>query len=222
MHDTALLSGEAFANLYCEKGQTVVDIGGQDVNGSLRSFFENRGIKYISVDMVEDKSVDVVVKSGERLPFDDNSVDCVVSSSVMEHDSVFWITFKEMCRITKLGGFIYASAPSDGPYHVYPVDCYRFYSDSAQALAFFSSMTYGSIPAYSTKVVENMHIRPSGFYDIKMSFTDWIAVWQRVEEPTIDIQTPKEIRENAGKLEVELKEKGLKIDKTFNFSSLFQ
>jgi len=56
-----MVSGNGFAEVYGKPGLTVVDIGGQDVNGSLRKCFESRGMKYISVDMVEHPSVDVVV-----------------------------------------------------------------------------------------------------------------------------------------------------------------
>jgi hypothetical protein len=44
------------------------------------------------------------------------------------------MTFLEMCRILKPGGFIYINAPSAGPYHGHPGDCWRFYKDSWKAL----------------------------------------------------------------------------------------
>jgi hypothetical protein len=59
MHYTALISGSLFAKLYGKNNQIVVDIGGKNVNGSIRQYFENLGAKYICVDMEEHKSVDV-------------------------------------------------------------------------------------------------------------------------------------------------------------------
>lgn len=56
-----MASGDGFAEVYGKPGFIVVDVGGQDVNGSLRNCFESRAMKYISVDMVEHPSVDIVV-----------------------------------------------------------------------------------------------------------------------------------------------------------------
>jgi hypothetical protein len=36
--------------------------------------------------------------------------------------------------VTKENGFIYINAPSNGGYHTYPLDCWRFYPDAALAL----------------------------------------------------------------------------------------
>jgi hypothetical protein len=41
MHETALISGKSFAETYGKKNYTVVDIGGLDINGSLRKYFKN-------------------------------------------------------------------------------------------------------------------------------------------------------------------------------------
>jgi hypothetical protein len=40
-----------------------------------------------------------------------------------------------MSRIVKSGGLIFLLAPSRGPEHRYPVDCWRFYPDGFRALA---------------------------------------------------------------------------------------
>ena len=80
MHDTASISGKLFAEIYGCAKKIVLDIGGKNFNGSLREFFEKRGMKYICVDMEEDSSVDVVVKPGEKLPFETGSVDLIAVS----------------------------------------------------------------------------------------------------------------------------------------------
>ncbi len=69
MHDTSLKCGKAFSESYGIQNGLVIDIGGRDVNGSLRSFFEEKGMKYMCIDMEEDNSVDIVVPPGEKLPF---------------------------------------------------------------------------------------------------------------------------------------------------------
>ena len=138
MHDTALIAGMSLSQTYGQEGMVVIDIGGKNVNGSLRDFFTSRGMTFISIDMEAHPSVDIVVQPGERLPFEDGSVDLVVSTSCFEHDPCFWLTFREMTRIVKLGGAIYVNAPSGGQYHKYPGDNWRFYSDAGQALAYWS------------------------------------------------------------------------------------
>ena len=96
MHFTSLKSGQAFSESYGIKNGIVVDIGGRNVNGSLRAFFEKLGMKFICIDMESDPSVDIIVPPGENLPFEVGSVDLIVSTSCFEHDPCFWLTFKEI------------------------------------------------------------------------------------------------------------------------------
>ncbi len=72
--------------------------------------------------------------TNEPFPFRNDFADCVVSSSQMEHDDFFWMTFLEYVRIIKPGGFIYINAPSNGYYHRYPNDNWRFYPDCGHVL----------------------------------------------------------------------------------------
>ena len=177
MHDTAITSGDAMAHIYGKPGLVVLDIGGQDVNGSLRQSFESRGMKYICVDMVEHPSVDIVVGPGEPFPFEDGSVDIIVSTSCFEHDPCFWLTFREMARVVKEGGYIYVNAPSNGPYHGFPGDNWRFYGDAGQALAYWSGRTFEG-KSYPTDVEESFHVLPQ-----KDIWTDFICVWKRISSP---------------------------------------
>ena len=135
MHDTAMEYGAAFFNTYLKdtKDLTIVDIGSQDVNGSLRSVAPPNN-KYVGVDFVNAKGVDVVITDPYSLPFENESVDVVVSSSCFEHSEFFWLLFTECLRILKPTGLLYINAPSNGTFHRYPVDCWRFYPDSGVAL----------------------------------------------------------------------------------------
>ena len=196
MHDTALISGCLFSETYGREGLIVVDIGGQNVNGSLRSFFENKGMKYICVDIAQHNSVDIVVKPGDKLPFEAGSIDLIVSTSCFEHDPCFWLTFKEMTRILKLGGFIYVNVPSNGSYHCWPGDNWRFYSDAGQSLAYWSGIQVANEEVYPVKVVETFHVLPLS--DI---WIDFICVWKRVQDKETSITTSQEILENIGFLE---------------------
>ena len=196
MHDTALISGMLFSETYGEKGKVVIDVGGQDVNGSLRKFFVERGMKYICLDIVEHPSVDVVIKPGDKLPFETGSIDLIVSTSCFEHDPCFWLTFKEMSRILKLGGHVYINAPTNGAYHTHPGDNWRFYSDAGQALAYWSGVQMANEVIHPVKVVETFHVLPLG--DI---WIDFVCIWERVNEKETEITVSNEIVQTVGMLE---------------------
>jgi SAM-dependent methyltransferase len=78
--------------------------------------------------------VDVVLEDPYSLPFETASTDVVISSSCFEHSEMFWVLFIEIMRILKPHGLFYLNAPSNGDFHRYPVDCWRFYPDSGRAL----------------------------------------------------------------------------------------
>ena len=136
MHVSALKHGQLFFDTYLgrEADVTIVDIGAQDINGSLRHGAP-AGCRYIGVDFVPGPGVDVVLDDPYRLPFADASVDVVVSSSCFEHIEFFWLMFNEALRVLAPGGLLYLNAPANGDFHRYPVDCWRFYPDAGAALA---------------------------------------------------------------------------------------
>ena len=112
----------------------VLDLGGADVNGSYRPIFAARHYRYLTAD-IADAGVDIPLTDPYRLPLADASVDVVLSGQMLEHCEYFWLTFQEMVRVMKPDGFLFLIAPSGGPIHRYPVDCYRFYPDAYAALA---------------------------------------------------------------------------------------
>lgn len=135
MHPSAMQNGQLFFNTYLSESSTsvVVEIGAQDVNGSLRDVAPP-GVRYIGVDFVVAKGVDVVLTDPYSLPFESESVDVVVSSSCLEHSEMFWLSFTECLRILKPDGLLFINVPSNGAFHRYPVDCWRFYPDAGSAL----------------------------------------------------------------------------------------
>jgi SAM-dependent methyltransferase len=208
MHYTSLKSGQAFSESYGIPNGLVVDLGGRNVNGSLRGFFEKKGAKFVCVDMDADASVDIVVPPGDKLPFEDGSVDLIVSTSCFEHDPCFWLTFKEMTRIIKPSGYIYINAPTSGPYHTYPGDNWRFYSDAGQALAYWSGKQVSNENIYPVKVIETFNV-------LGNVWNDFICVWQRVNIENIEknIVVHDDIIKNIGILEQTINNYGLKTRK---------
>lgn len=135
MHPTAMDNGRLFFDCYLQGRDrpTVVDLGSQDVNGSLRGV-ATAGCRYVGVDFAAGRGVDVVLDDPCSLPFESASVDAVVSTSCFEHVEFFWLVFNEILRILKPDGLFYLNAPSNGEFHRYPVDCWRFYPDAGAAL----------------------------------------------------------------------------------------
>ncbi len=135
MHPSALKNGKLFFETYASSlaGATIIDIGAQNVNGSIKDVMPPH-LNYIGVDFVQGKGVDVILDDPYKLPFDDASIDIVVSNSCLEHSEMFWLAFLEMLRVLRPNGLLYLNVPSNGDFHRYPVDCWRFYPDSGQAL----------------------------------------------------------------------------------------
>ncbi len=151
MHDTAMQFGEAFFKTYLKnaEGLKIVDIGSQDVNGSLRSVAPPNN-EYIGVDFVAGKGVDVVITDPYSLPFENESADVIVSSSCFEHSEFFWLLFNDCLRMLKPKGLFYINAPSNGVFHRFPVDCWRFYPDSGFAL-----QNWGRRSGYNCALLES-------------------------------------------------------------------
>ncbi len=138
MHPTAFKNCQLFFKKYARAfdgvpNVRIIEIGSQDVNGSLRSTAPP-AFEYMGVDFVKGRGVDVVLDDPYSLPFDDESADIVISSSCFEHSQMFWLVFLEVMRVLKPAGIFYLNAPSNGAFHRYPVDCWRFYPDSGGAL----------------------------------------------------------------------------------------
>jgi SAM-dependent methyltransferase len=118
----------------------VLDVGGADVNGGYRSIFCRTDFSYVTADLAPGEGVDVVLSDPYKLPVESASFDIVISGQMLEHCEMFWLAFAEMVRVVKDDGFILLIAPSSGPIHQYPVDCYRFYPDAFKALAKYSNI----------------------------------------------------------------------------------
>lgn len=137
MHLSSYRHVEDLAQRYLSAGASLViaDLGSQDVNGSYRPIFEQEMWRYVGLDLQAGANVDVVLPSSSRIPVRSGTYDVLVSGQAIEHMEHFWLTWLEVTRVVKPGGLIFLVAPSRGPEHRYPVDCWRFYPDGMRALA---------------------------------------------------------------------------------------
>jgi SAM-dependent methyltransferase len=189
MHPTALSWAERFFATYDPPAaQTVIDVGSQDVNGSLKSVCPRKN-RYIGVDFAKGKGVDVVLQDPYKLPFEDAHADVVVSSSVFEHSEMFWLLFNEILRVLKPAGLFYLNVPSNGFFHRFPVDCWRFYPDSGRAL-----VSWGKRSGFDPMLLESFVGDQGGSTD-EGTWNDFVAVF--VKDRRQAARHPKRILDSA-------------------------
>lgn len=126
--------------LRAEQPLHVFDIGSYDENGTYRPLFTRPGWTYTGIDLSAGPNVNIVLASPYRLPLPNSCADVVVSGQAFEHVEYFWLTMLEMARVVRTGGYVFLIAPSRGPEHRYPVDCWRFYPDGFAALAKYAGL----------------------------------------------------------------------------------
>jgi SAM-dependent methyltransferase len=171
MHKSARKYGKQFFETYAsqEVPQKIVDIGGMNVNGSLREYAPKQS-EYISVDYSKGNGVDIILSDPYTLPIETASIDICVSSSCFEHSELFWVTYLEILRILKSTGVFYLNAPSNGQYHTYPVDCWRFFPDAGLALE-----TWGIRNNYNNMLLESFIAQKEGGEE----WEDFVAIFLR-------------------------------------------
>jgi len=152
MHLSAYNNAQRFYDVYNKSfadGFKVVEVGSQNVNGSMRPIFE-RDCDYTGLDWVDGKGVDIVLTEAYKFPIPDECADIITCSSAFEHSEMFWVTFLEVMRILKPQGLFYMNAPSNGGFHQFPVDCWRFFPDSGKAF-----VTWGKHNGYKPALLES-------------------------------------------------------------------
>jgi SAM-dependent methyltransferase len=113
------------------------------------------------------QGVDIVLTDPYRYPLETGSADMVVTSSCFEHAEFFWLSFLEILRILKPEGVVYLNVPSNGKYHRYPTDCWRFYPDAGLALSRWAQRN-----GMRTLLLESF----TGWQDSEM-WNDFVAVF---------------------------------------------
>lgn len=141
MHHSSYKKMENFKNTYLNPDENlkILDVGSFD--GSNRSFnhrkiFNTEKWTYEGLDLKKGPNVDIVVKN----PYKWNNIkketyDVIISGQVFEHIEFFWLTMEQINRVLKPGGFCCIIAPSAGPVHKNPLDCFRFTAKGMKALA---------------------------------------------------------------------------------------
>ena len=153
MHQSALDSFNEFKKIYLDKISkpeiNLVEIGSLAVNSSVKNSL-NKKIKYIGADICKGENVDIVLDDPYKFPFEDESIDAIISISTFEHTEFFWLTYLEILRVLKKDGLFFLNAPSNSKFHRHETDNWRFYPDSSLALE-----NWGKKNNYNPKVLEH-------------------------------------------------------------------
>jgi len=183
VHKSSLDKMLAFRKKYLEGKKNepllILDLGSFDVNGSYREYFDCFSWTYRGIDMAAGKNVDIVLQDPYNWrEIKSGSADVVISGQAFEHIEFFWLTMLEIARVLKQGGLCCLIAPSGGPAHLYPVDCWRFYADGFAALARFSSLEVLEI--YSQE-------GPTGYSDGSDMWQDMVLVCRKPVLPKVSL-----------------------------------
>lgn len=175
MHLTAEQNAKRFFETYVQQTTSPIQILeiGACIGGFNIRTLKPQNATYIGVDLHQVPGVDIVLDDPYILPFEDNSMDFVISSSCFEHSEFFWLNFTETLRVLKPSGLFYLNAPSNGAFHRFPVDCWRFFPDSGHAL-----VNWGKRNGYNCGLLEQY--TSNKLNDI---WSDYVAVFIK------DIQT---------------------------------
>lgn len=189
MHQTAFENCQYFFDCYGKDiakfnpKAKVIEIGSRIVKGS----FENGSIRgtapkefeYVGLDFERGEGVDLLLKDPYVLPIEDSSVDVVLSSSCFEHSEMFWLVYLEITRVLKPTGLFYLNAPSNGYFHRFPVDAWRFYPDSGRAL-----VTWGKRNQLNNALLESYTT-----YQREAVWSDFCAIYIKDEAFVDDYPT---------------------------------
>ena len=116
----------------------VVDIGGGLNKGFYDNFKSVKDAKIINLDLKNPSgSPNKIDLEENRLPFQNNSVDCILMFNILEHIFNFKFLLEEVSRSLKTGGTVLGFVPFLINYHPDPNDYFR-YTEEALEKIFFS------------------------------------------------------------------------------------
>ena len=145
-----------FKNLDSKNKFRVLDVGSLDVNGSYRNLFDADFWFYDGLDMEHGENVDFVpIDPYDWTELKSNTYDLVISGQALEHIEFPWKTFENIERVLKPSALCCIIAPSSGPEHKHPVDCWRFYPDGMNALSKHANLETLSCTINEQKTADN-------------------------------------------------------------------
>jgi len=159
------------------EGQTVLEVGSMDVNGSARPHLEAlRPSKYVGVDIMSGPGVDEICAVEDLVArFGADSFDVVVSTEMIEHVRDWRGAFDQMKRVLRPGGLLVLTTRSIGfKIHGYPYDFWRYQPEDIRFI----------LRDFTDLLVEEDELAPGVFAIARKPIT-----WQPVNLSTIALHS---------------------------------
>jgi SAM-dependent methyltransferase len=118
-------------------GREVLEVGAQDVNGSLRPHIESLGpTRYVGADIEMGSGVDDIVDAGDLVShYGPESFDLVVTTEMVEHTREWRLVMSNLKRVLRPGGHLLVTTRSPGfHYHGWPYDFWRYTQEDMRTI----------------------------------------------------------------------------------------
>ena len=130
-----------------KSGLTILEVGSKEVVGQSLLKKKIRNAKYIGLDIQKGKNVDIIADAHEMSNLiENNSIDCVYSSSVFEHLYAPWLVAEEISKILKLEGYVCIETHFTYQAHERPFNFFNF-SDLGLRVLFNKNLGFDCIDA---------------------------------------------------------------------------
>lgn len=113
-----------------EAGERVLDYGCG--NKPYKELFGSKFRTYVGADIAGNRGAELELDEEGKVPAEDESFDCVLSSQVLEHVTSPKLYLREAHRLLKPGGSLVLSTHGTWPYHPDPHDYWRWTIEGLQ------------------------------------------------------------------------------------------
>jgi len=189
-------------------GKRVLEVGSQDINGSVRCIFNLLNpCEYIGVDMEKGKGVDVVCPSEKLVEmFGENSFDIVVSTEMLEHVLTWKTAVSNLKRVVKPNGCLLVTTRSHGfKYHGYPFDFWRYELEDFQEI-FADTQIVKIEKDFEPPGVFLKAVKPENFAEKNLQYMHLYAIVLDRKVPSLDVES-REYRKKINRILVREKRK---------------
>lgn len=136
-HNSCLEFGKLNLKVEDVNGQSVLEVGSQDINGSLRPFIEAMNpSSYIGVDIQAGPGVDEICESDALIErFGPDKFDLLICTEALEHIKNWKETISNFKNVLKPDGILLITTRSIGfAYHSAPFDFWRYQVSDMQVI----------------------------------------------------------------------------------------